>query len=282
MSKVAVVILNYNLQELVIKSVNSVLKSSYKDIQVIVVDNSEDNLLEKKISQISSEIIYVDSGGNLGYTGGNNLGIKKALELGAGYVFILNPDAFVEQFTIERLIEGLEKHGASIVGPKIFFDGSKKIWFAGGKFDSSNVLGSHIGVDLMDSKEFSEDKLVDFVTGAAILIKKEVFLKIGFFDERYFLYYEDLDFCYRAKMAGFKIYFIASALAYHKNAQSTGLGSSIQDYYITRNRMLFALKFLSKRTQFALLREGLRNLSKKSRRLALLDFLLQKFGKGSI
>jgi GT2 family glycosyltransferase len=112
------------------------------------------------------------------------------------------------------------------------------------------------------------------------MVKREVFEKIGLFDERYFLYYEESDFCYRAKEAGYKIMYIPKAIVYHKNAQTTGLGSPLQDYYITRNRMLFASKFLPLRTRFALFREGIRNWSNPTRKKAHLDFLFGKFGRG--
>lgn len=281
MKKIAVVILNYKLKDLVLKCVDSVLKSSYKNLQVIVVDNNSGDNIEQSIPH-NSKIIFIQSGGNLGFTGGNNLGIKKALETRADYIFVLNPDTTIKNNTISELLKKTEKYNAGIASPKIYFSNSKIIWYAGGKFDSANVLGSHIGVDQKDVGQFDQDNETDFATGAAMFIKREVFEQIGLFDERYFMYYEDSDFCFRAKKAGFKIMYIYSSLVYHLNAQSTGLGSSLQDFYITRNRMLFASKFLSLRTQFALLREAFRNSSSKIRRKALIDFLLSRFGKGTI
>lgn len=279
--KIAVVILNYKLRELTLKCVESVRKSSYKNLEIIVVDNSMDDSLAEELKK-KKEVSYVSSGQNLGYSGGNNLGIKKALEDMADYAFILNPDTIIEKDAISILLKKATLYNASILSPKIYFANSNIIWYAGGKFDKANVLGNHIGVDQEDKSQFNDDKEVDFATGAAMFVSTDVFKKIGLFDEKYFLYYEDSDLCFRAKKSGFKIMYIADAVVYHENAKSTGLGSPIQDYYITRNRQLFASKFLSFRTQFALFREAIRNIKIKSKRKALKDYLLRRFGKGSI
>jgi GT2 family glycosyltransferase len=114
-----------------------------------------------------------------------------------------------------------------------------------------------------------------------MFVNAKVFKKIGFFDEKYFLYYEDSDFCLRAKKADFRLVYAPSAVVFHENAKSTGLGSNLQDYFITRNRLLLASKFLPFRTRFALLREALRNIGNPVRRLAFWDYLNGNFGKGS-
>lgn len=279
MKKVAVIILNYRVADLTIRCLKSVIKSDYKDLEIIVVDNASDDGLEEEINKFS-DIEFIQTGKNLGYTGGNNIGIKKGLELGAEYIFILNPDAYVQKDTIGLLVEGIEKYDAGIVNPKILFDDSDIIWFAGKIFDKANVLASHIGVNQKDTGQLDKDCEIDDVTGAAMLVKSEVFKKVGLFDERYFLYYEESDLAYRARQAGYKLMYIYEAKVLHKNAQSTGLGSGLQDYYITRNRMLFAKKFLSWRARFALFREAIRNFGSPVRRKALIDFMLNKFGKG--
>ena len=280
MKKVGVVILNYKLKEQALKAIQSVKNSSYKNLQIIVVDNNSQDGIEEEIKK-QKDVEFIQAGNNLGYSGGNNLGIKKALDLGCELVFILNPDTTLEKDSIEKLALGLERNEAGIVCPKIYFADTKNIWFAGGKLDLLNVLGSHRGVNEKDEGQFDEEVETEFASGAAILIKKEVLEKVGLLDDRYFLYYEDSDICFRAKKAGFKIMYIPKAKVFHKNAQATGLGSSLQDYFITRNRMLFASKFLPSRTQFALFREALRNLRNPIRRMAFFDFLMGKFGKGS-
>lgn len=279
MKKVTAVILNYKVKDDALECIKTIQASSYPT-KIIVLDNNSDDGLEKEIKKIKG-VEFIQNGDNLGYTGGNNVGIKKALP-DSDYIFVVNPDVTVEKSAIENLVKAAEDNQVGIVGPKIYFPNSKTIWYAGGVLDLANVLGCHRGMDELDKGQFNNTEETDYVTGAAILIKKEVFKKIGFFDERYFLYYEDSDFCYRTKQAGFKILYVPEAIAYHKNARSTGLGSPIQDYYITRNRFLFASKFLSFRARFALFREGLKNLKYPVRRKAFFDFLLGKFGRQSI
>lgn len=277
MKKVGVIVLNFKLKDLTLKCLKSVQKSSFKNLKIIVVDNnSNDGIADK----LPAEIHFIQNKENLGYSGGNNVGIKKALEVGCDYIFILNPDTEIEEKTIEILVEKMEEYQAAIAGPKIYFSDTKKIWYGGGIFDQANVIGKHRGVDEKDTGQYNNVGETDFVSGAAMMVKKEVFERVGLFDEDYFLYYEDSDFCLRAKKEGFKVVFIPEAVVYHANAKSTTLGSPLQDYYITRNRMLYAKKHLSLRTQFALFREALRNIKNAARRKALIDFMLCNLGKG--
>ncbi len=278
MKKVGVVILNYKVREQTIKCVDSVRQSTYQNLEIIVVDNNSQDQIEIDLKDVR----FIQTGENRGYSGGNNIGIKKALDLGCDYIFVLNPDTVIEKDTIKILVETAEKENAGIVGPKIYFKNNKTIWYAGGIFDKANVLGHHRGMDEKDEGRYDKVEETDFVTGAAIMIKKEVLEKVGLFDEKYFLYLEDVDLCLRAKKAGFKILYIPGAEVFHENAKSTGLGSPIQDYYITRNRMYFASKYLPLRTRFALFREGVKNIKTPARRKALIDFLSHKLGKGNI
>lgn len=280
MKKVSLIILNFKVKENALECIKSVKSNDYPS-QIILVDNASEDGIGKDAAKIKG-IKFIQNNKNLGYTGGNNIGIKKAVKDGADYIFIINPDTIIDKGCIRHLVEAAERNGAGVVGPKIYFDDKKTLWHAGGIMDMLNVIGSHRGVDQKDRGQFENEEEVDFVSGAAILVKRDVFNSIGFFDERYFLYYEDADFCLRAKIAGFKIMYIPKAKVIHENAKSVGLGSPLQDYYITRNRLLYASKFLPLRTRLALFREALRNLGNPMRRLALCDFLIGRFGKGSV
>lgn len=278
MKQVTAIILNFKVKNDALECINSLKKSNYP-IKIILIDNNSGDGISQAVAK-DKEIIFIQNDKNLGYTGGNNVGIRRALS-DSDYIFVVNPDVIVSKDTIQKLVKVLEG-GADIVGPKIYFSGTKKIWFAGGILDMDNVIGSHKGVDEEDRGQYNVSEETDYISGASILIKRQVFEKIGFFDENYFLYYEDADFCYRARRAGFKIMYVPTTFVYHKNARSTKVGSPLQDYYITRNRMLFASKFLPLRTRFALFREALRNIGNPIRRLALWDFLTGNFGKGSL
>ncbi|MEM4230386.1 MAG: glycosyltransferase, partial [Candidatus Pacearchaeota archaeon] len=163
-------------------------------------------------------------------------------------------------------------------------DLGKVIWFAGGKMDWQNVIGLHIGVDEIDKGQFEKISEIDFASGACMLIKSDVFKKIGKFDERYFLYYEDSDFCQRAKKTQYKIIYNPKAILWHKNAGSTGgSGSELQDYYLTRNRLLFGMKYAPYKSKLALLKESISLLAKgrKWQKRGVKDFYFGNFGKGS-
>ncbi|MDD2822950.1 MAG: glycosyltransferase family 2 protein [Candidatus Daviesbacteria bacterium] len=280
MKKVSVVILNYKVKEETLRCILSLKKSDYQNIELITVDNNSGDGIEEEVKKMEG-VTFIQTHSNLGYTGGNNIGIKKALEGKADFVFILNPDTEVEKDVISSLVNVAEATQAGIIGPKILFSNKKTIWYAGGIMDLANVLGKHRGVDLKDEGQYNNIEETEFVTGGAMFVRRDVFEKVGLFDEKYFMYLEDSDLCFRAKKMGFKILYNPKAVIYHENAKSAGLGSSLQDYFITRNRMLFAAKFLSFRTKFALFREALRHITNPVRRLAFYDFLTGNFGKGS-
>ena len=291
-----VVVLNFNGLKDTLECILSLKKchsGPYK-LQIVVVDNGSDNKNVASLSQIN-DITLIRNNRNLGYSGGNNVGIKYALKKNSDLILLLNNDTIVDQDLLQYL--GKASSEGEIVVPKIYFkkgfefhkdlykkqDLGKVIWYAGGKIDWQNIGGIHIGVDKVDRGQFSKGLETEFATGACMLVKSEVFKKIGYFDEKYFLYLEDLDFCVRAKRAGFKIIFEPKAIVWHKNAASTGgSGSSLQDYYITRNRLLFAFKFAKLKTKIAVLKQALSRVSNPVKRRALLDFLTGRFKKGSI
>jgi GT2 family glycosyltransferase len=144
-------------------------------------------------------------------------------------------------------------------------------------------LGKHRGVDEVDKGQYDVEKETDFSSGCCMGIKKEVFGKVGFLNERYFLYYEDNDYSQRVKEAGYKVIYTPKAVLWHKNAGSVGgSGSNLQDYYITRNRLLFGMTYASLKTKLALFKESIKFLlnGRKWQKKGVLDFYLRKFGKG--
>lgn len=296
MPKVAIIVLNYKGIENTLSCLDSLrrVKSGSFKIEIIVVDNGS-NDGSKEALQNLQDIHLIALEKNLGYSGGNNVGIKEAIKRGSQYILVLNNDTLVDPNFLIELVNGAKK--GDIISPKIYFakgfefhknrykksDLGKVIWYAGGKIDWENVMGIHIGVDEVDNGQFSKSMEIDYATGACTFVKREVFEKIGFFDEKYFLYLEDMDFCVRAKRAGFKIVFEPRAIIWHKNASSSGgSGSRIQDYYITRNRLLFSFKYAKLRTKLAVFRQILTSVASLSKRQALIDFITFNFGKGSL
>src|SRR3990167_1531637 len=266
--KIAVVVLNYNgLLETksCLDSLRRIKKSNF-EVEIIIVDNNSSDGSQITLPK-EKGIKFMQNENNLGFSGGNNRGIKYALEKNVDYVLILNNDTVVDENFLVNLVNN---KNADISSPKIYFEKGfefhkdrytekqlgEVIWYAGGNIDWQNIIGKHIGVDEVDNGQFSKSREVDFATGACMLVKREVFGKIGYFDEKYFLYLEDMDFCVRAKKTGFKILFEPKAVVWHKNAASIGgSGSNLQDYYFTKSRLLFALKFAKLRTKIAVFRQ---------------------------
>jgi len=296
--KVFIVVLNFNGKEDTLECLASVSRlqvTGYR-LQVVVVDNgSMDGSVEKIKSQKLKikNFILIENKENLGFAEGNNVGLRFALKNRADFVLVLNNDTFVDKNLIVELLQTAEScQKAGIFGPKIYFapgfefhrgryraeDLGKVIWYAGGKIDWQNTLFSHRGVDEVDQGQYGQVEETDFVSGCAMFVKREVIEQIGFFDKKFFAYLEDVDFCQRAKKAGFNLLYVPKALLWHKVAQTTGgIGSQLQDYYITRNRLLFGFRWGSSRAKFALLKESLKLLSGPKRQ-GVVDFYLRKFG----
>ena len=304
MNKVFIVILNWNKPKLTIDCVQSVLKSRVQGVEckIVIVDNgSTDNSLEefrKLISNKKFQIKVVGTGSNLGFAGGNNFGIKYALENGATHVLVLNNDTLVDGGLVSEMMKTMEfDPGIGIVSPKIYFakgfefhkDRYKKnqlgkvLWYAGGKMDWKNVIGTNRGVDEVDKGQYQRLSEIDFATGACMMARVKALKEVGLFDEKYFMYLEDADLSQRIKTKGWKVVYEPKAKLWHKVAQSSGIGSNLNDYYISRNRLLFGFKFASLRTKIALLRESLRIFiyGRHWQAVGVRDFYLRKFGKGS-
>ena len=299
MRKVFIVTINYKGEKNTIELLDSLRNVEKKnfDLSVLVIDNYPQdpiNVKEEAYSDLKLKIIFSEN--NLGFTGGNNLGISYAINNGADYVVILNNDTLVDPRFISELIKASDEKGDGIFVPKIYFaegyefhkDRYKKselgkiIWYAGGVMDWKNVFGTHRGVDEVDHGQFDKAEITDFATGCCFLITKNTLAKIGIFDDKYFLYYEDNDLSQRAKKEGFNVYYIPKAVIWHKNAGSTGgSGSPLQDYYLTRNRLYFGMKYAPIRTKLALFREAMRNLvsGRKAQKEGIVDYLSGKMGK---
>jgi len=235
---------------------------------------------------------------NLGFARGNNLGIKKALAWGADYLVLLNNDTKVpKKLFVSLAAEAKANKKIGILSPKIYFEKGyefhknrykkaslgRVIWYAGGKIDWDNVYTNHRGVDKVDHGQYDKFSQTELATGCCMLIKSFVFKKVGFLDEKYFLYWEDADFCMRAKSAGIGVFYTPKAYLWHKNAGGSSVGSSLHDYYMTRNRLLFGFRYAPFKTKLALFRQSIKKLliGRKWERIGVRDFWLGRFGKGS-
>lgn len=209
-------------------------------LEVIVVDNASKNQ-EAEADTISKKYPHVKvikSEKNLGFAGGNNLGIKAAQ---GKYLFFINNDTIFKNFNIQALIDRLESSPAiGVVCPKIRFAwGSNPIQFTGyTPLSKITVRNQSIGFGEADQGQYDSPHPTPYAHGAAMLIKREAIEKTGLMPECYFLYYEELDWSMMFTRAGYQIWYEPQCTIYHKESQSTGQNSPLRTYYIVRNRLL--------------------------------------------
>ncbi len=301
MTKIAIIVLNWKQPKLTIETITSLLKIKHTsfEYQIILIDNGspDDSLKIFNQEYKNNKLIkIIDTKGNFGYAGGNNFGINYALKKDFDFLVIINNDVLVDSNFIEELLKESKKY--DVVGPKIYFapgyeyhkdhyqkkDLGKVIWSMGGQMDWNNIYGSNISIDEVDNGQFNKiiDN-IDFISGCCLMASRQVFEKIGGFDENYFMYMEDVDFCHRAKLAGFKMACIPKSIIWHVNSGSTSGPGHLQNYFITRNRIYFANKYAKFRTKFAIFRESLKFLTKNNKwmRQAVFDAYRHKLNKGS-
>lgn len=301
MKKVAVVTVNFDTAEdtnSFLKSLKLVKKSDFT-VETIIVDNGSQEIFKIPESLKDENILLIRSDINTGFSGGNNIGMKEALKRGADYVLMVNNDTEMDKDLIVNLLKVLDSDPQiGVVTPKIYFakgheyhidkykkeDLGKVFWFAGGHTDWDNVTSIHRGVDEVDHGQYNKIEETQFATGCCMLFKKEILEKVGLLDDKYFLYYEDADLNERIKRAGYKIYYVPNAVLIHINAASSGgAGNVLQDYFITRNKMLFGMTYAPIRSKIALIRESIRLFrnGRPFQKLAIRDYYLHKFNKGT-
>lgn len=246
--KIYTIILNYNNYQKTKKCLEHLLNSTIRT-KIIFIDNnsSDDSSLKIKEEFGNKDIDFIFNKENLGYPGGVNIGINKAIKGNADYVFLLNNDAYVLPDTIEKLLFHLEKNEkALIAGPTIFYYHKKNIvWQAGGYFNwlkigpSVMFKNKRINLDKLSKKIFK----VDFLSACVWLVKAKAFKDLGLFYEKFFLYYDDFDFCYRVRKAGYEILYIPYAVAYHDLGDITKTRTSnIALYNLARSYFIFIRK----------------------------------------
>lgn len=243
--KVFIVIPNWNGQKFLADCLDSVFKINYPDYRIIVVDNGSDDGSTELVKNNYPKLLLIENEKNFGFAAACNQGIEKGLAEGADYVLLLNNDTIVSPDFLKEMVKAGEKEeNVGIVGPKIYYsEDRKKIWFAGGRFVRWRASGKHLFWQEKETGKMKGTVPSDFITGCAMLIKKRVFDDIGYFYEPYFLTIEDLDFCLRARKAGWKTVVNLDACLWHRvSASRKGEYSFSNGYYGVRNRLFFAFQ----------------------------------------
>lgn len=290
--KIFVVILNWNRVGLTLKCITSFLKThQLGSINLLVVDNASSDDSVTKIRKKFPHVKILINKKNLGWSGGNNKGIKYALRNGADVVVLVNNDTvFTQKKFISNLVKCFEEDSSiGIVGPKILSNTNKGMLLSAGGFFNRRYFSKPCGIGKKDRGQYDHIGEVEFVSGTAMAIKKDVFKKIGYLNEDYYLYFEDADFCMRAKKSGFKCVIKQNAVIEHIGEATSGNKSALHTYYNTRNHLLFVEKWAPLRVKA---REFLRlpktyyefNKFKNKNirefgKLGVRDYLLRKFGE---
>jgi len=283
MSNSSIVVLQYNESAATIRCLESLKELDHHGWRAVIVDNASQpehlhNIKQWLSNQDSEHFQLIANPENLGYSGGNNVGIEYALKHGADYVVLLNNDVELKYDTLSQLVEVAEQNpGAGIIAPALI-DEDGHMTYAG--------KISWLRTELPLSSTPPPRPLLErgfYLSGACLLIKRQVFQTISTLDEGFFLYFEDVDLSWRMKKQGWKILYEPAAVVWHKVAQSSGVGSGLNDYFLTRNRILFALRYAGVRAKLAVIRESVRLLitGRNWQKKGVIDFYLGRFGRGS-
>ena len=238
---VYIIILNWNGWKDTIECVDSCLQLRYPAFRILVVDNASSDGSETILRTQFPHIKLIQTGANLGYAGGNNVGISHALANGADYLWLLNNDTKVDPGALDEMVRvAIDDATVGMVGPKILLHSRPEYLNCVGS--TINLLTGQprlIGLGEKDDGRFDGNKEMDGLSGCSLLVSKEIVEKVGLMDERFFLYYEETDWILRTKRAGFRMMYVSQAKIWHKvSASIGGHQSPLMLYYMTRNNPL--------------------------------------------
>lgn len=236
---VSIITVNFRQPHVTVALLESIVQNSYKKVEVILVDNgslADFSVLFKKAYPSVKIIISAE---NLGFAGGNNVGIAKAA---GDFLFFVNNDTILTDGLIEGLLSRFAKNPQiGVVSPKIrYYDKPDTIQYAG--FTEIHAITGRniaIGKNEIDNGQHDVAYSTAYAHGAAMMVSRKVIEKVGFMPEEFFLYYEELDWCAHIRRAGFSIWYEPEGLIYHKESASVGKMNALKTYYLTRNRLLF-------------------------------------------
>lgn len=240
--RVCIVVLNWNDSDETLSCLESLRALDYPCFDVVVVDNGSADDSVTTIRGRHPEVTVLEAGSNLGFTGGNNLGLRWALERGADYGLLLNNDTTLSAEFLTLTVQAAEADPRiGIASPLILYHSQPDtIWSAGGTIDWHRGSATMIGLNEPDAGQFGSTVYnVDFVTGCALLIRANVMRRLGLLDDRFFVYYEDTEWCVRAQRAGYRVVVVPQARIWHKISPVAREASPRVHYLMTRNRLLF-------------------------------------------
>jgi GT2 family glycosyltransferase len=247
--RVVIAILNWNGKRFLKPCISSLQKQTYKNIKIVVADNGSTDGSISHIKKNFNNVEVLDLGFNHGFAVGYNLAIDTILKkMKPEYIFLLNSDTVADKLLVERLVDAAQKTNSGIVGPMIYYMQPKnRIWSTGSTLNRIIGKARLRGRGEYDNGQYKAG-YIDQVVGAAMLVRSDVFRKVGAFPAHYWAYYEETKFQFNSRKAGYNIYFEPSAILWHHVAGSSGgegQNSPLSVYYLVRNRANFISEIVS-------------------------------------
>lgn len=293
---VYIIIVNWNQKELTDECLKSLSKVNYGSYKIVLVDNGSEDGSGEYLRKVHPEVKCIMNKENLGFSGGNNVGINYAISKGCDYVYLLNNDTEVDPDFLSEIVEVVENDPTiGIAGSTVFYyKPSDIIWYAGGHANwiSGDMVDPRVGQKLKTGKLEIED--VDEVAGAGMLIRSKSIEKVGVLNTKFFIYFEETDWCQRVKKAGWRVVWAPKSKIWHKVSMAFGELSPVMIYLMTRNRWLFMRMHSPYFALFIIhyilrsLKYFLRYWRKKQSNyklaiyLGVKDALLNRYGKGEL
>lgn len=240
MKKVCIVILNFNNYQDTIECIESVQEVDYCDYEIVVVDNHSSNESVKVLNKrFGNTITMIESDKNLGYAGGNNIGLRYAMGHDFEYVCVLNNDTVVQKDYLKKCVAFLEKHSdVAFVSPIVLEYANDYVQSSGGI-----IISQKGGIALLNTgkivSELADEIECDFISGACLVFKMKFLREHGLIPENYFLFYEETEWCYKAKKRGMRNVSLKDTYIRHKGSVAINQVSGLSAYLMARNRVVF-------------------------------------------
>ncbi len=243
----AIIIVNWNGLEHLKIALPALAKQTYRPLTVYVVDHASSDGSVAWIKKEHPSVKLLEMTKNLGFAGGNNMGIARALADGHDYLFLLNNDTDLPASTLSKMVHFMDQHPRiGIAQPKLLLMDHPDTLDSCGSYLSKTGFILHVGVEAKDGPEFSKVRPMFTIKGAAMIVRRAVFEQIGAFDNDFFAYFEETDLCWRAWLAGWKVYYAPVATVYHKMGGSTAkIGSPTINFHSYKNRLMSLFKNLA-------------------------------------
>ncbi len=238
-----VLVLDNNRRDDTLACLASLVRNSYKNLKIIVLDNSTTDGTREAICSTFTDVQMISLTKNLGYAGNNNIGVEIAMKQGADWIFILNDDTILDPDCLAKLVfVGESDPSIGIVGPMVYHHDEPDIIQSAGGMLGKYWQSQHLGQNELDKGQFQSPHPVEWISGCSILVRKTVIEQVGKLDDSFFMYSEEKEWCVRASRAGWKIFHVPQAKIWHKGVQRDYQPKPSFTYYETRNHFLILAK----------------------------------------